>query len=214
MLVVPRQAEVRLTYTTRTWADRLGRSLFLAAVALGVVLARRSTGRAVGESAARPEGPAQRSGAPTGRWRAALLPILPLAILAALAVLRFVPQPGPAVDVTWLDERASRAFAEERWAAAAEYARHAIDLIGTEDARRNELLCLRGEALLRAGHPRLAVLAFAPVVEAGSGAHRPQALYSGALAREAAGDAEGAAAWRRSLRADHPRTPWAERLPN
>jgi hypothetical protein len=118
------------------------------------------------------------------------------------------------VDVTWLDERASRAFAEERWEAAAEYARHVIDLIGTEDVRRNELLCLRGEALLRAGHARLAVQAFAPVVEAGSGAHRPQALYSGALAREAAGDAEGAAAWRRSLRADHPRTPWAERLPN
>jgi hypothetical protein len=114
--------------------------------------------------------------------------------------------------VSWLDEGASRAFAEQRWETAAEYARHAVDLVGTEDAARNALLCLRGEALLRAGHPRLAVLAFAPVVEVGSGPYRPEALYSGAFAREAVGDAEGAAAWRRSLRADHPRTPWAERL--
>jgi hypothetical protein len=167
----------------------------------------------VGESAA----PAPATGARsdgTERWRVALLRILPLAIVAGLAALRFAPGPRPAVEVSWLDEQASRAFAEERWEAAAEYARHAIDLVGTEDARRNGLLCLRGEALLRAGHPRLAVLAFTPVVEAGSGPHRPQALFSGALAREAAGDAEGAAAWRRSLRTEHPRTPWAERLAN
>ena len=129
-----------------------------------------------------------------------------------LAALRFAPAPRPAVDVTWLDEAASRAYSEERWEAAAEYARHAIDLVGSEDARRNELLCLRGEALLRAGHARIAAQAFAPVVEAGSGPYRPQALYSGALAREAAGDAEGAAAWRLALRHEHPKTPWAARL--
>ena len=74
---------------------------------------------------------------------------------------------------------AARAYAEERWEDAAEYARHAIDLVGTEDVRRTELLCLRGESLLRAGHARIAALAFAPVVEAGSGPYRPQALYSG-----------------------------------
>jgi hypothetical protein len=114
--------------------------------------------------------------------------------------------------VSRLDAQASRAYSEERWDEAAEYARNALDLVGAEDARRSELLCLRGEALLRAGQPRIAVQAFAGVVEAGSGPYRPQALYSGALAREAAGDAAGAAAWRASLRADHPQTPWAERL--
>ena len=49
-------------------------------------------------------------------------------------------------------------------------------------------------------------------MDAGSGPYRPQALYSGALAREQAGDAAGAAAWRASLCADYPETPWAERL--
>jgi hypothetical protein len=213
MLIVPRQAELRLTYTARTWADRLGRSLFLAAVAAGVFLARARLGRTGGRSMAA-EVPPQHGDHRTGPWRAALPRILPFAIVAGLAALRFVPEPPPAVDVTWLDEGASRAFAEERWETAAEYARHAVDLIPAEDARRSQLLCLRGEALLRAGHPRPAALAFEPVVEAGAGPYRPQALYSGALAREAAGDAAGAADWRRSLRADHPRTPWAERLEN
>jgi hypothetical protein len=46
----------------------------------------------------------------------------------------------------------------------------------------------------------------------GEGPYRAQALYSGALAREATGDAAGAAAWRQSLRADYPRTPWADKL--
>ena len=40
----------------------------------------------------------------------------------------------------------------------------------------------------------------------------PQALYSGALAREAAGDAAGAAELRRELREAYAGTPWAERL--
>jgi hypothetical protein len=138
--------------------------------------------------------------------------MIPLLVLAALAGLRFAPRPGAPIDVVLLDERASRAFAEERFEAAAEYARHAIDLVSPEDARRYEWLTLRGEALLRSGQPRLAALAFARVVGAGEGVYRAQALYSGALAREAAGDVEGARAWRRSLRADHPRTPWADKL--
>jgi hypothetical protein len=211
MLVVPCQSEVRLTYAARTWADRLGRSLFLAAIAVGVVLARKRLGRTAGESVSSAHASTARSEA-AGRLRLVLPRILPLALVAGLAALRLAPGPRPAVDVKWLDEGASRAFAEERWATAAEYARHAIDLVGTEDVRRNELLCLRGEALLRAGQPRIAAQAFAPVVEAGSGPYRPQALYSGALARAAAGDAEGAAAWRLALRREHPSTPWAERL--
>ena len=211
MLVVPRQTEVRLTYAARTWADRLGRSLFLAALATGVVLARGRKDRETGSVASPVPGARY---ARARRWGVALLRVLPLAIVAGLAALRLAPEPRPAVAAEWLDQGASRAFAEERWETAAEYARHAIDLLGAEDVRQHQLLCLRGEALLRAGHPRQAALAFAPVVEAGSGPHRAQALFSGALAREAAGDAEGAAAWRRSLRSDYPGTPWAERLAN
>jgi hypothetical protein len=205
MLVVPREREVRLVYTARAWSDRLGRTLFLVAIATGVVLVRGRKGRTVERQ--------QAASAPPTAARWLRLPrIIPLVILVALAGLRFVPRPGPAIDVALLEERASRAFAEERFEAAAEYARNAIDLASPEDSRRYEWLTLRGEALLRSGQARLAALAFAPVVGAGEGPYRAQALYSGALAREAAGDAEGAAAWRRSLRADHPRTPWAEKL--
>jgi hypothetical protein len=193
MLVVPRQTEVRLHYAARTWADHVGLGLGVAGLVAGVFLRRR-------RRFAEPEVP--------GAW---FVKAIPLALLTALALLRLLPQPSHAGEAAFLDERASRAYSEERWEAAAEYARHAIDRLPPDDARRNEFLCLRGEALLRAGHPREAVMAFTPVVEAGSGPHRPQALYSGALAREAAGDPEGAAAWRRSLQADHPQTPWAER---
>jgi hypothetical protein len=205
MLVVPRQADVTLTYAARTWADRLGRVLFLVALAAIVALVRRNASRP-GERVRR-------------EWRAWPLRLLPLVLLAGLAALRLRPLPPPAVELAWLDEQASRAFAEERWEAAAEYARHGLDQIGAafgeeQEPKRQELLCLRGEALLAAGHPRLAVQAFAPLVEAGHGPYRAQALYSGAAARDAAGDAAGAAAWRASLRREHPRTPWADRLAN
>ena len=74
------------------------------------------------------------------------------------------------------------------------------------------MLCVRGEALLRAGHAREAVEAFTLVVEDGGG-HLAQALSSGARAREAAGDPAGAAAWRVRLRDEFPETPWARPLP-
>ena len=239
MLIVPRQADVTLTYAARTWADRLGRVLFLAALAVLVVVARRRATRRRGPS---PSAPPQLGGEPNpdafgsrttdtealhraevaggrvrGGWRALALRVLPLVLLAGLAALRFLPEPGPAAPLAWLDEQASRAFAEERWEAAAEYARHGLDQIAAAggdglEPKRQELLCLRGEALLAAGHPRLAVQAFAPLVDAGHGPYRAQALYSGAVARDAAGDAAGAARWRASLRTEHPRTPWAERL--
>ena len=132
--------------------------------------------------------------------------------LAALAALRLAPERPRDVELPWLDEHAARAYAEDRWEDAAEYARHALERTPSDDKRRGELACLRGEALLRAQHPRLAAEAFGQVVDAGSGPYRPQALFSGALAREAAGDASGAAVWRARLRADYPETPWAERL--
>lgn len=225
MLIVPRHVEVRLHYDGRTWADRLGRTLFLGALGVGLLLARRRRKRAMAGKGA-PSATTGSDVAWIGREarqertapRCALaaaeraLPALPLVILAALAGLRFQPRPGPPIDAAVLDERASRAFAEERWEAAADYARNALDIVSPADPRRGQLLCLRGEALVLSGEPRLAALAFEPVVNAGSGPYRAQALYSGARAREAAGDAAGALAWRKQLRADYPDTPWARRL--
>jgi tetratricopeptide (TPR) repeat protein len=147
---------------------------------------------------------------PGGRGR--LLAALPVVLVATLAALRLVPGASHAGEIEPLYERASRAYAAERWEDAAEYARHAAALLPSADPRRAELLCVRGEALLRAGHAREAVEPFTLVVEDEPGPHRPQALHSGALAREAAGDAEGAAAWRRQLREEYPETPWAHCL--
>jgi len=211
MLVVPRQREVRLEYAARTWADRLG--LVLAAGALGLLAlaaARRVVRRREAAPTHGPEGGAvSRRG---GRWRwGGALPGLAVVLLAGA---RFAaPRPVSAIDPAVLDERASRAYAQEHWEDAAEYARHAIALARADDARRPERLCLRGESLLRAGHPREAAEEFATVVnEAPRDPHRPQALFSGALAREATGDAAGAAEWRRQLAEEFPGTPWAERL--
>jgi hypothetical protein len=205
MMVIPRQREVRLAYEGRTWTDRLGRTLFLAAVAAGLAMAAH---------ARRPRS-ARRAAPLAARRRPGLgilLALVPLLALAGLASLRMRPRPQAAVDLAWLDERASQAFSEERWEEAAEYARHATERLEAGDPRRYALLNVRGEALLRAGHARLAVEAFARVVNEAATVYRAQALFSGALAREAIGDAAGAAQWRRSLRADHPRTPWARRL--
>jgi hypothetical protein len=201
MLVVPWQREVRLVYAARTWSDRLG--LGLAAVALAAIAAawRRRPREAPG-----PPGALDTGG--SGR----VVAVVPLALVVALAVLRLVPEPSHAREIEPLYERASRAYAAERWEDAAEYARHAAALLPSPDPRRAELLCVRGEALLRAGHAREAVEPFRLVVEGEPGPHWPQALHSGALALEAAGDAEGAAAWRRRLREEYPETPWARRL--
>jgi hypothetical protein len=207
MLVVPTQERVSLRYAARTWADHLGSACFLATLALAAVAwVRRRSGPSVDRARVvetRAEEPAIVHH---------VLRALPLTALAALALLRVAPDRRARPDVGWLDEQASRAYAAERFEDAAEYARHALDAAADADARRGELACLRGESLLRAGHARLAGLAFAPVVEAGSGPYRPQALFSGALARERAGDAAGAEAWRTLLRAEYPRTPWAEKL--
>ena len=206
MLVVPRQRELRLVYAARTWSDYAG--LGLAVIAIGLAAAstrrRRRGGGDPGEPAGEPPPAA-------GRW-APFLSALPFAVVVGVAALRFVPAPSHAGTVDALYERASRAYAEERWEDAAEYARHAAALLASPDPRRAELLCVRGEALLRAGHAREAVEPFALVVEGEPGPHRPQALHSGALAREAAGDPEGSSAWRRQLREEYPETPWARRL--
>jgi hypothetical protein len=206
MLIVPRQREVRLSYAARTGSDYAG--LGLALLALGLAAAstrrRRRGGGDPGEPAGEPPPAA-------GRW-APVLSALPLALVVGVAALRFVPEPSHADALDALDALASRAYAGERWEDAAEYARHAVALLPSPDPRRAELLCVLGEALLRAGHPREAVEPFTLVVEGEPGPHRPQAMHSGALAREAAGDPEGASAWRRQLRKEYPETPWARRL--
>ena len=129
---------------------------------------------------------------------------------AGLAALRLLPQPAHQAEANALYERASRAYAQEQWENAAELARHASVLVSAADPRRHELLCVEGESLLAAGHPREAALAFETVVDEG-GTHQAQALFSGSRAREAAGDRPGAEAWRRILLESHSGTPWAER---
>jgi hypothetical protein len=203
MLVVPWRREVRLAYAARTWSDWLGLGLAAAAAALTAVAAWRRRRRS-------PEPPGTEAPAPAGSGPAVIA--LPLALVVALATLRLVPEPSRAGEIEPLYERASRAYAAERWEDAAEYARHATVLLPSPDPRRAELLCVRGEALLRAGHAREAIEPFTLVVEGEPGPHRPQALYSGALALAAAGRAEAAAAFRRRLRAEFPETPWAHRL--
>jgi len=199
MLVVPTQRDVRLWYAGRAWPDWLGYALALAAGAAGLArVARRRT----------PPRDAPAAEAPRSARVVRALPVLLVLTLAALRLApdKARPDPGP------LLERASRAYAAERWDDAAELARNAAGLASAPDPRGAELLCLEGEALLRAGHPREAALAFGALIDEGGGAHRPQALYSGARARQAAGQAAGAEAWRRELRQTYAWTPWAERL--
>jgi tetratricopeptide (TPR) repeat protein len=194
MLILPSQREVRLVYAGRTASDHAG--LVLGGAGVAVLLAAGMRGRR-GAGAS-----------PAGRTPALLPAALPVVLLVALAALRLVPRPSHAGEAATLYEQASRAYAAEQWEEAAEYARHAVALAPAGDSRRAELLCVRGEALLRAGHAREAVEAFAVVVEDGGG-HLAQALHSGALAREASGDPAGAAAWRRRLAEELPETPWA-----
>jgi hypothetical protein len=198
MLVVPEGRELRLRYAARDASDWTGLALALLAAVAAVAGARR-----------RPRAPA--GPPPGGSLPAGALRGLPAAAALGLAALRLLPQPTPEGELSALYERASRAFAQEQWAAAAELARHASVLASPSDPRRHELLCVEGESLLAAGHPREAALAFEAVVDEG-GTHLAQALFSGARAREAAGDRPAAEAWRRVLLENHAGTPWAERL--
>ncbi len=206
MLVVPRHAEVKLRYAARAWPDRLGWGLGFGTVLAGLPLAVRRRRRRSAEDHP-PEDAGKRGTAGSRAIRS-----LPLVVVVLLVATRLWPAAPPAGDEDWLYEQASRAYAEGRWADSAEYARHTR--LPASETRRAELLCVRGEALLRSGHPREAVEAFTEVVrQAPDDPHRPQALFSGALAKEAAGDDAGAALWRRWLREQFPGNPWTERLP-
>jgi TolA-binding protein len=206
MLVVPRENNVHLRYAARAWPDYLGWGLGAGTLAAGLAWAWRRRRRHVEPASG---GIEEREDTVGSHWvRAA-----PLALVGLLAATRLLPGPSPPVDGERLYEQASRAYGEGRWAAAAEYARHAVAFFPATEPRRAELLCVRGEALLRSGHPREARDAFTEVVERAPGdPHLAQALFSGAAAKEAIGDADGAALWRRQLREEFPGNPWTERL--
>jgi hypothetical protein len=224
MLIVPQQESVRLHYA-RTGADRAGLALSLLALgAAGAGAAWRQRRRSAGSAAVGPVPPsmglppcASASPGPSldglppppTRWGGGI----PGLLLALLVLARFAPTPRDrSAEARDLYERASRAYAEARFADAAEYARHAIARSAGLPLRE-ELLCLRGESLLQDGQPGLAREAFETLLSnSPQTAYAAQALFGRARAREGTGDAAGAEADRQRLRAEHPETPWARRL--
>lgn len=211
MLVVPRQPTVRLVYAARAGSDGLG--LLLGAGALAFIATAAWRARRAARAPAEPVVVPM----PAGDERAALRwgGLVPGLVLLALALARLRPDPAAKAHDKELDrlyERASRAYTDERFADAAEYARYAV-FAGPQSPLRFELLCLRGESLLRAGRPLEAAQAFEEVLEGPpNGPHVPQALFSAAEARAAAGDEAAAAAHRRRLLDQFGKTPWAARL--
>jgi hypothetical protein len=86
--------------------------------------------------------------APPRRWGG----WIPGALLVGLCSLRLLPGPdvGLAAEARRLEELGTAAAAEGRWAAAAEYARHAISRRRGQPGE-DALRLLRGEALIEAG---------------------------------------------------------------
>ena len=212
MLIVPRQPTVRLVYA-RNWADHLGLALTAGTLLLaGLQSASASRKR---RSAPREPPPVEvmdacETPAPGRRWGW----ILPAATLALLVVLRPLSARGGRDEgrATALYEQASRAYADERFADAAEYARHALAASPAE-AARGELLNLRGESLLASGQPRAAAEAFETLLGAQPrGPYAAEALYGAGRARAALGDAEAARGHDARLLREFPETPWARRL--
>jgi len=127
-------------------------------------------------------------------------------LLFAARGLAYLPKAHPADALLPM---ASQAYAAERFAAAAEYARQALDHPPRPE-QKGELLSLRGESLLRLQEPQRAREAFeALLAELPQSPYRAQALSGAMRAAQAAGDAQGAAAWRDKLLRDFPDTPWA-----
>jgi hypothetical protein len=206
MLIVPERREVRLYYETRTVADWLGLGLALAAAGAVAFGARRDRRR---QPAGRRR-PAD-SSSPAALRRLALR-ALPIVMVLGLASLRLLAAPaseGGRIVELW--NRATLAYGEGRWAEAAELARYGAELTEPSDPRWGALQCLRGDALLKSGDPRMAKTALSTLLDAGQGPHRAQALYLAALAHQAIGESYAAAELRRELSKDHPDTPWAAR---
>jgi 6-pyruvoyl-tetrahydropterin synthase related domain len=212
MMVIPRGKTARLVYA-RTAADHIGLVLTLGAFALWAGWARHARRRvpaasAVAGAAAAPILDGCAAPPPPRRWGG----LIPASLVLLLVGARFVAGTrAPAVDRNGLYEKASRAYAEERFDDAAEYARHALSGDNASPLRA-ELWCLQGESLLRLGRPREAIEAFEAVVaKLPESPYMPQALFGRALAREAAGEVSGASADRRRLAEEFADTPWARR---
>ena len=208
MMILPRQPHVRLVYA-RTWADGVGAALTLAGAAfcLGGSLRRR---RAPASAVSIPTLDACALPPPPRRWGW----IVPLSLLAVLAVARFVAtRPGPsAARATAFSEDASKAYAAQRFAEAADRAARAMDL-GVPTDVRAELLCLRGESLLKEGRQEEAAKAFdALLLEAPGGPYAAEALYGAVRAKEGTGNKNAAALQRQRLETEFGGTPWAQRL--
>jgi hypothetical protein len=152
MMVIPRQETVRMWYAARTWADDLGLGLTLVSLAYVVVVALATLRRRVrGEAPARPRPKPfrpKRVGPdglplPTRRWGSAV----PLAVALLLLGARCVPRgPSRADEARELTARARTAFRAQRYADAAEYARHALART-TDEAARGALSALRERSL-------------------------------------------------------------------
>jgi hypothetical protein len=211
MMIVPRGTEAELVYG-RTASDFVGLALTLAGLAVVAIeaLRRRRVPVAVVSSSA---GPAFRDSCdlppPTRRW-GLVVPTSLLVLLFAARGLAWLPKPHPAGDLL---RRASEAYAAQKFEAAAEYARHALDQ-GPAAEQKGELLSLRGESLLRLQQPQRARETFETLVaELPESPYRAQALSGALRAAQAAGDRQGAAALRAQLLREYPDTPWAESAP-
>ena len=111
-----------------------------------------------------------------------------------------------------LYEKASCAYAADRFADAAEYARHALSE-GAAGPLRAELSCLRGESLLRSGQPEPAARAFQAVAsDLPVSPYVPQALFGLVQSRRQSGDLAGAEEARARLLREYGESPWARRL--
>jgi tetratricopeptide (TPR) repeat protein len=193
MLLIPSDTELRLVFARSGW-EPVG---LLAALACASLFAPRVRRRLPGVA------PGESSVGASLLWGA----LLPSALVVAHVGLQLLAlQPGTHLAREDLAERALEAFADQRYQAAAEYARHALE---GSVALRDEMLCLRGDSLLRTGHAREAAVAYEAVLRTGLGPYQAQALYGAARAYDAAGDGARATSARERLSSEFPDTPWA-----
>lgn len=203
MMVIPTSHTVTLTYG-RDRSDVVGAALTAGGLVLGAFGWRRRSPRAVVTPPSRIlDGCALPP--PPRRWGG----VIPAALLAGLCVSRALTglQLFPP-DSQALYEEASRLYAAQRYEAALGASSRALDA-GLPADLKAEVLCLRGESLLRLSRFVEAVQAFDAVIEGPRGPHLPQALAGAARARQALGDASTAAALRKRLVSEFGDTPWA-----